>query len=54
MTRDEPSMIAIMTRAQHEGVVKASVWAGAIVACGWATIRVKGGSRSRNASRGSL
>jgi hypothetical protein len=54
MTSTEPSMEAVMDRAKHDGVVAASMWAGAIVACGWATIWLKSGSRARFGARGSL
>ena len=44
MTSTEPSMVVVMGRARHDGVVAASWCAGAIVACGWATIWIKGRS----------
>jgi hypothetical protein len=50
----EPSMTAIMDRAKHDGVVAASLWAGAVVGLGWTTIWLKGGTRPRRPSRGSL
>lgn len=50
----EPSMTAIMDRAKHDGVVAASLWAGAVVGFGWTTIWLRGGTRTRRPSRGSL
>ena len=54
MTREEPSMTDVMDRAKRDGVIAASLWGATVVICGWATIWVKSGMRSRNASRGSL
>ena len=54
MTTAEPAMAAVMAGAKHDGVVAASLWAGAIVACGWTTIWLKSGSRARAGARGSL
>ena len=54
MTNLEPGMATVMDAAKHDGVVAASLWAAAIVACGWFTIWVKGGSRARFGARGSL
>ena len=50
----EPSMSATMDRAKHDGVVAASLWAGVVTAFGWTTIWLKGGTRGRRPSRGSL
>jgi len=50
----EPSMTAIMDRAKHDGVIAASLWTGAVIAFGWTTIWLKGGTRVRRPSRGSL
>ena len=36
----EPSMAVVMDRAKRYGVTAASIWAGAIVACGWLTNRI--------------
>jgi hypothetical protein len=38
----QPSMTEVMDRAKRYGVTAASIWAGAIVACGWLTIAVLG------------
>ncbi len=54
MTTVEPAMMTVMSRAKHDGVIAASLWASAIVACGWGTIWVKSGARARSNSRGSL
>jgi hypothetical protein len=54
MTREEPSMTDVMSHAKRDGVIAASLWAGAIVACGWATIWLRTSRRSRSQSRGSL
>jgi hypothetical protein len=39
-----PSMSEVMDRAQRMGAVAASLWAGAIVACGWVTVLLAGRS----------
>jgi hypothetical protein len=36
----QPSMVEVMNRAKRYGVVAASLWAAAIVACGWITLVV--------------
>ena len=54
MTNIEPAMAAVMAGAKHDGVVAASLWAGAIVACGWFTIWAKSSARARSGARGSL
>ena len=54
MTNVEPSMSAVMDRAKHDGLVASSLWAGAIVACGWTTVWLKSGARARAGTRGSL
>jgi hypothetical protein len=54
MIRDEPSMVTVMNEAKHDGFIAASLWAGAVTLSGWATILLKGGTRSRHLSRGSL
>ncbi len=51
---NEPSMTAIMSHAKHDGIVAASMWAGAIVAAGWATIWLKSTTHAKRGSRGSL
>lgn len=48
--RPEPSMADVMSRATRMGAVAASLWAGAIVACGWLTIAVTGRSARRRQS----
>jgi len=53
-TSTEPAMNTVMDRAKHDGVVAASVWAGIIVACGWATTWFKNEARARSGARGSL
>ena len=42
-----PVMADVMARATRMGAVAASLWAGAIVACGWLTIAVAGRSVRR-------
>ena len=54
MIHDEPSMVAIMNEAKRAGLIAASLWAGVVVLAGWTTIWLRGGSRSRHQSRGSL
>ncbi len=54
LTADEPTMLDVMSRAKRDGVIAASLWGVTIVACGWATIWLKGSRRSRSPSRGSL
>jgi len=46
----DPSMVEVMDRAKAMGLIAASVWAGAIVACGWLTIAML--SRSSRATAG--
>jgi hypothetical protein len=41
----EPDMNDVMTRAQHDGVVGASIWAGLVVIGGWGTIWVSSKSK---------
>lgn len=53
LLKNEPSMTAMMSEAQRHGAYLASVWSGLVVALGWTTIWVRGGTRSRS-SRGSL
>ena len=36
------TMAGVMTGATHDGLVAASLWAAALVACGWTTIWVAG------------
>jgi hypothetical protein len=51
----EPSMNAVMSRAKHDGLVAASIWAGVAVGLGWATILLRSNiARARRHSRGSL
>lgn len=38
------TMDGVMTGATHDGLVAASLWAAAIVACGWLTIWLAGRS----------
>jgi hypothetical protein len=47
MTQVEPKMMDIMDRAQHDGVVAASIWATVVVALGWTTLWLADGRRSR-------
>ena len=54
MTNTEPAMATVMDGAIHDGVVAGSMWAGAIVACGWATVWLKTTARARSGARGSL
>src|SRR3954470_19375474 len=54
MSSTEPSMVGVMDRAKHDGVVAASLWGAVIVGCGWATIWLKDGARARRGARGSL
>jgi len=49
----EPVMAVVMDEAKHAGIIAASLWASAVVFAGWATIWLRGGTRSRS-SRGSL
>lgn len=46
----EPDMAAIMSRAQHDGVIAASMWALLIVGAGWGTMWLvrRGGSGARS------
>lgn len=41
----DPSMTGIMADARHWGLVRASVWAGLVVAAGWITIAAARRSR---------
>jgi len=50
----EPSMIAVMSRAKHDGVVAASLWAGAAIALGWVTILTRRSTRASRHATGSL
>jgi hypothetical protein len=54
MTREEPSMAAVMDHAKHDGIIAASLWGATIVLCGWTTIWLRSTRRSRSISRGSL
>ena len=36
----DPDMLAVMARAQRDGVRGATIWAGLVVAAGWGTIWV--------------
>ena len=51
---DEPSMVTVMAEAKRAGLIGASLWTGLIVGAGWATIWLRGGTRWRHRSRGSL
>ena len=50
----EPSMTAIMDRAKHDGAGPQRRGDHAVVGLGWTTIWLKGGTRTRRPSRGSL
>ena len=41
----QPSMAVVMARAERMGLIAATLWAGAVVACGWITIRLASKSR---------
>ena len=51
---DPPPMAVVMGRAKRAGGLAATLWAGAVVGLGWATIRLRGGARASSQSRGSL
>jgi hypothetical protein len=42
----EPSMAAVMARAQRRGAAAASIWAAGVAACGWLTIVLASRSRA--------
>ena len=54
LTTEDPSLPVMMSQAKHHGALVASVWAGFVTAAGWGTIWLRGGSRGRPRSRGSL
>jgi hypothetical protein len=51
---EEPSMAAMMERAKRDGAIAATLWAALVVGAGWTTVWLKGGSRTRSRSTGSL
>ena len=51
---EAPSMAAVLDHAQRMGASAASLWAGAVVGFGWLTIWLRGGTRPRSQTRGSL
>jgi hypothetical protein len=42
----EPSMAAVMARAQRRGALAASIWAAGVAACGWMTIALASKTRA--------
>lgn len=51
---EAPSMEVVMAGAKHAGALAASLWTGGVVGLGWLTIGLRGGTRFRPHSRGSL
>jgi hypothetical protein len=42
----EPSMAAIMAKAEHLGLVAATIWSTSLLACGWLTLWLASRSRA--------
>jgi hypothetical protein len=50
----DPSMVIMMAAARRYSALLASIWAGLVLALGWMTVWLRGGSRPRMGARGSL
>ena len=47
----EPDMNDVMARAQHDGVVGASIWATLVVAGGWGTVLLSSKFKGRSSKQ---
>jgi hypothetical protein len=48
----DPDMLAVMARAQRDGVKGASIWAGLVVGAGWGTLFLSSKFKVRSSKKG--